>query len=90
MRLANPLDHYSTDELKIMGKKYALRHALAEPEDIRAFELGAQLAKDPTKYERVSGLEEEELETLRKEYTNRWSQVSTSLSYDEDRVLTSL
>ena len=51
-----------------------LEHALVEPEDFRAFELGAVLAQNPKAYERVQGLTPEELEVLKKEFTHRWSQ----------------
>lgn len=49
-------------------------HALVEPEDFRAFELGAVLAQNPKAFERVQGLTPEELEILKREFTHRWSQ----------------
>lgn len=49
-------------------------HALVEPEDFRAFELGAVLAQNPKAYEKVQGFTPEELEVLKKEFTHRWSQ----------------
>lgn len=61
--LANPLRGYSLAELGKMGKAYALEHALVEPEDFRAFELGAQLAQNPKGFESVEGLTEEEKTT---------------------------
>lgn len=45
-----------------------------EPEDFRAFELGAVLAQNPKEFENVEGLSPEELEVLRKEVSSRWSQ----------------
>jgi hypothetical protein len=75
MKLANPLDGYDLDELKAMGRDYAKIHAIAEPEDIRAFELGAILAQNPEKFERIKDqIAIEEMNVLEKEYTNRWSQ----------------
>lgn len=72
--LANPLRGFTHSELRRMGKKYALEHALVEPEDYRAFELGAVLAQNPTDYENVEGLTPEETNILRREFEHRWSQ----------------
>lgn len=47
---------------------------MVEPEDFRAFELGAVLAQNPKAYENVVGLRPEEIEVLRKEFSSRWSQ----------------
>src|SRR4051812_7651026 len=58
--LANPLRGYTHEELGKMGKAYALEHALVEPEDFRAFELGAKLAQNPRAWDKVEGLTEEE------------------------------
>lgn len=78
-RLANPLAGYSRPQLEKMGREYALQHALAEPEDIRAFEIGAILAQDPLAYDRLGTdtLTEEEVSTLYHEFTNKWSQPKT-------------
>lgn len=78
-KLANPLAGFSRPQLEKMGRDYALEHALAEPEDIRAFEIGAMLAQDPLSYDRLGTdtLTEEELSTLYKEFTNKWSQPRT-------------
>ena len=72
--LANPLRGYTHDELRWMGKRYALEHALVEPEDYRAFELGAVLAQNPTGYDKVEGLTAEEIKILQNEFEHRWSQ----------------
>jgi hypothetical protein len=72
--LANPLRGYTHSQLRKMGKNYALEHALVEPEDFRAFELGAVLAQSPQMWETCEGLREEEKEILRKEFASRWSQ----------------
>ncbi|PNS16895.1 hypothetical protein CAC42_4859 [Sphaceloma murrayae] len=72
--LANPLRGLSHDKLRAMGRQYATDHALVDPDDIRAFELGAVLAQNPKAYDTVDGLLPEEKEVLRKEVTKRWSQ----------------
>jgi hypothetical protein len=75
MKLANPLDGFTIPELKTMGSDYAKLHAIAEPEDIRAFELGAVLAQDPQAFERIRPwASPEEMTVLEKEYASRWSQ----------------
>ena len=73
-KLANPLAGYSFAELKNQGATYVKKYQIGDEEDIRAFELGACLAQDPSKYESVQGLTGAEMEVLRKEFTNRWSQ----------------
>ncbi|KAF1808884.1 hypothetical protein P152DRAFT_206953 [Eremomyces bilateralis CBS 781.70] len=74
-KLQNPLEAYSDVELTTMGREYALANAIAEPEDVRAFELGAILAKDAAMFENIAGkATEEELDVLRREYSHRWSQ----------------
>lgn len=73
-KLANPLAGMSHATLENMGATYARKHQVGDDEDIRAFKLGACLAQDPTKYDSIAGLTEQELEVLRKEFTNRWSQ----------------
>ncbi|MCJ1280731.1 hypothetical protein MMC26_000048 [Xylographa opegraphella] len=73
-KLANPLAGYSQDELKAMGAAFAKKYQIGEEEDKRAFELGACLAEDPLNYGAVEGLEPSEIEVLKREFTNRWSQ----------------
>ena len=73
-KLANPLAGYSHAELKNMGAAYVMKHQIGDAEDVRAFELGACLAQDPSKFEHVEGLNTEEKDTLRKELVNRWHQ----------------
>ena len=51
-----------------------MKYQIGDKEDIRAFQKGAVLAQDPTKYTSVEGLTAEELAILEKEFTNRWSQ----------------
>jgi len=72
--LANPLRGYTHAQLRKMGKAYALEHALVEPEDFRAFELGAVLASGKTAFQSCEGLTDEEKAILEKELTHRWSQ----------------
>lgn len=73
-KLANPLAGISHDELEQMGESYARKHQMGDEEDIRAFKKGARLAQDPQKYDSVTGLTGQEMEVLRKEIANRWSQ----------------
>lgn len=73
-RLANPLAGISRDELEQMGESYARKHQMGDEEDIRAFKKGACLAQDPGKFDSVTGLTAQEIEVLRNEITNRWSQ----------------
>lgn len=72
--LANPLRGYTHKELGNMGKAYAFEHALVEPEDFRAFELGAQLAQNPKAWETVEGLTDDEKVVLKREIESKWSQ----------------
>lgn len=73
-KLANPLAGISHDELEQMGENYARKHQMGDEEDIRAFKKGACLAQDPQKFESITGLTGQEMEVLRKEIINRWSQ----------------
>ena len=73
-KLANPLAGLSHPELRVKGADYVRKHHIGDEEDIRAFELGAILAQDPARFETTEGLTGPELDVLRKEFTNRWSQ----------------
>lgn len=73
-KLANPLAGKTHAELEDMGARYAKQHQLGDEEDIRAFQKGACLAQDPQKFSDVAGLTAQELDVLKKEFTNRWSQ----------------
>lgn len=75
-KLANPLQGYSYNELQKMGRAYAYEHALAEKDDVRALEIGACLARDPTNLKHVKefGVTDEEHAILEKEISHRWSQ----------------
>ena len=73
-KLANPLAGYSHTDLEDMGAQYATKYQLGDESDIRAFRLGAVLAQDPYKYDECRGLDEEEVQILRKEFTSKWHQ----------------
>lgn len=73
-KLANPLAGYSHAELRQMARDYVKKYQIGGEEDIRAFEIGACLAQDPSKHNNVEGLNPQEKEVLGKELSNRWSQ----------------
>jgi hypothetical protein len=75
MKINNPLDEYTQSELRTMGIAYAKMHGMADPEDVRAFEIGAVLAQEPQKFERIRDqTSPQEMAVLEKEYASRWSQ----------------
>jgi len=75
MKINNPLDKYIQSELRIMGNDYAKMHGIVDPEDVRAFELGAVLAQEAQKFERIGDQTiPEEMAVLEKEFTSCWSQ----------------
>jgi len=74
-RLCDASNLSTGEELKDAARDYCILHAITEPEDIRAFELGAILAQSPHKYDRIRGeASEEEMTVLEREYTHKWSQ----------------
>ncbi|KAN0077791.1 Sugar transporter domain containing protein [Elaphomyces granulatus] len=73
-KLANPLAGYTHEELRRRGLSFGVTHLMGDEDDLRAFEMGAVLAQAPDKFEQVEGLNDQELEALRKEFNNRWSQ----------------
>jgi hypothetical protein len=77
-KLANPLAGLSVARLRAAGRAYALSRSIVDAADVRAFELGAVLAQQPEKWDRVGdvddGADAAELRVLEKEYTNKWSQ----------------
>ena len=76
-RLDNPLTGYSFDELQRMAQAYAQEHALADPDDVRALEIGAVLAQNPKAYEdkaKEMGLTEQEYAVLERDQVKKWSQ----------------
>lgn len=78
----NPLAELTPQEVRELGRMYAIEHGIAEPEDVRAFEAGAILARQPEKYEALRGYEdiavtEEEMTVLDREYTSPYTQPKT-------------
>ncbi|KAG8531043.1 uncharacterized protein KY384_004400 [Bacidia gigantensis] len=73
-KLANPLAGVSHARLEEMGASYARKHEMGDEEDIRNFKKGACLAQNPQRYDQISGLTDDELAILKKEFTNRWAQ----------------
>ena len=73
-KLANPLALETHASLRARGREYALQHFLGDEEDVRAFELGACIAQDPMKWDRVEGLSDDERQILTKELASRWAQ----------------
>jgi hypothetical protein len=75
-RLANPLQGYTYNELQKMGRAYAHDNALTDSDDVRAFEIGACLAREPTylKHATRLGATDEEMAVLEHELSHRWAQ----------------
>ncbi|KAI1906475.1 hypothetical protein LOZ61_006660 [Ophidiomyces ophidiicola] len=73
-KLASPLAGLSHAALRSRGERYARKHQMGDEDDVRAFELGAVLAQDPERFESVDGLTPDELDVLRLEFSNKWSQ----------------
>ncbi|KAL8962878.1 MAG: hypothetical protein Q9193_000786 [Seirophora villosa] len=73
-KLANPLAKFSHTMLEEKGREYAQKYKVGDEEDSRAFAIGAVLAQDPSKYETVAGLTEEERKVLHQEDHHRWHQ----------------
>lgn len=74
MKLANPLGQYNAQELGDLGEQYCRENQLGGDEDIRAFRLGAQVAKDPLRHSEVVGLTEEEKAIFQDEFDHKWRQ----------------
>jgi hypothetical protein len=73
-RLAHPLAGFTADQLGNLGEAYARDNNLGGDDDIRAFRLGAMIAKDPLKHRNIPGLTEEEMVTLDDEVDHKWRQ----------------
>jgi len=73
-KIANPLAGFSHNELSEKGEAYVKKFQIGDEEDVRAFRLGAILAKDPNRHAEVDGITAEEGAVLAKEISNRWSQ----------------
>lgn len=74
LKIANPLGGYSVQQLGDMGEQYCRENQLGEEEDIRAFRLGAQVAKNPLRAAEVMGLTEEEKQIFQDEVDHKWRQ----------------
>lgn len=74
LKIANPLGGYNAQQLGDMGEQYCRENQLGTEEDIRAFRLGAQVAKDPLRASEVEGLTEEEKGIFRDEVDHKWRQ----------------
>lgn len=74
LKLANPLGAYNAKQLGDLGEQYCREHALGEDDDIRAFRLGAQVAKDPLNHAQVEGLTDEEKRIFQDEVDHKWRQ----------------
>lgn len=74
-RLQNPLAEFSDAALEKMAQAFCTDHFISDKDDVRAFRLGAILARDPTQHEKLRGLATaEEMDVLAREMTHRWSQ----------------
>jgi hypothetical protein len=74
LKIANPLGGYNAQELGEMGERYCRENRLGEEEDIRAFRLGALVAKDPLRAAEIEGLTEEERRIFQDEIDHKWRQ----------------
>lgn len=74
MKIANPLSGYNAQQLGDMGEQYCRENQLGEEEDIRAFRLGAQVAKNPLRHAEVEGLTDEEKRIFQDEIHHKWRQ----------------
>ncbi|KAI9832322.1 MAG: hypothetical protein M1826_002008 [Phylliscum demangeonii] len=72
--LANPLASYSHAELEEMGEAYARKYNIGDESDVLAFRQGAVCAQDPLRFDTYAGLDEQEMNVMRKEFAHRWSQ----------------
>ena len=72
VKLANPLSGIPHDQLMEDAALFAKSHGLGELEE--EFKKGALLAQDPTVFESLPQLTEEDKVVLRRELTHRWDQ----------------
>lgn len=72
-RLANPLAGFSQRQLAQQGTEFALKYGMKQPDDIRAFKIGARLAQDMKRYTKMEELSPDELSSIERELTHRWS-----------------
>ncbi|KFY97469.1 hypothetical protein V500_02047 [Pseudogymnoascus sp. VKM F-4518 (FW-2643)] len=74
LKLANPLGNFGLEKVADMGEQYCREFALGGPEDIRAFRLGAMVAKDPNRFREIEGLTEDEIKVFSDELEHKWRQ----------------
>ncbi|OJT05084.1 Major myo-inositol transporter IolT [Trametes pubescens] len=72
VKLLNPLVGIPHDQLMEDGSAFAKSHGLADLEE--EFRKGALVAQDPTAFESLTQLSEEDKYVLRRELTHRWAQ----------------
>lgn len=71
-RLANPLEGMPHDKLMANAAKFAQTHGLED--HVELFQKGALVAQDPSAFESLSQLTEEDKAIFRREITHRWDQ----------------
>ena len=74
LKLANPLGNFGLEKVADMGEQYCREFALGGAEDIRAFRLGAMVAKDPNRFREIEGLTEDEIKVFSDELEHKWRQ----------------
>ncbi|TFY58958.1 hypothetical protein EVG20_g7967 [Dentipellis fragilis] len=72
IKLANPLAGISHEQLIADAEEFAISHDLGHL--VEEFKKGALVAQDPTNFENISLLTEDDKAILRRELTNRWDQ----------------
>ena len=85
-KLANPLSGLSHEELIADGQKFAMEHGLEDL--ILEFQKGALIAQDPTLYETLPLLDDQDRDILRREITHKWDQVRIVMTVRKHRRLT--
>ncbi|KAJ3759665.1 hypothetical protein EV360DRAFT_81916 [Lentinula raphanica] len=71
-KLANPLAHISHEQLMEDAKVFAETHGLEDL--VVEFQKGALVAQDPSRFEDLTQLDEEDKVVLRRELTHKWDQ----------------
>lgn len=71
-KLANPLAGIPQDQLLADAESFAKQRGLGHL--VEEFKKGALVAQDPTGFEQIEYLDEEDKEALRRELTHRWDQ----------------
>lgn len=71
-KLANPLRGLTDEELAQRAKDFCAKNDINDPEDLRAFQHGAILAGDASRYNELEGLTQHERKCLDQEVNNKW------------------